>query len=154
MPAVRIATKEDVEFLAPRLRKADLEELAVGSGTSAYDALMEGLVVSHPAYTGVDDDGTPILMFGAAETHPKAACVWMLSSDALLDHVFPFLRRSRKMLDEFNDKWPVLYNVCDERNTAHVQWMQKLGYTFINRHPEYGVGKMPFLEFVRTKKHV
>jgi len=154
MPSIRPATAEDAEFLAPRLRQADKAELLAGSGTSPLDALMEGLRLSAPALVGVDDDDVPILMFGVAPIDDTLGCVWMLSSDDIYKHKFTFLKRSKRVLDDFNKKWPVLFNVCDERNVDHIEWMRRLGYTFIARHPNYGQAGIPFIEFVRVNFHV
>ncbi len=151
MPAIRVATEEDVEYLAPRLREADKAELAAGFGLTSYQALMESYRASDPPYVGVDDDDVPVLMFGVAPIAPKLGSVWMLSTDDIYKHIRVFLRQSRATLDGFNKRWPVLFNYCDERNVAHILWMKKLGYTFIARHPTFGVARTPFLEFVRVK---
>lgn len=100
MPFVRNATAEDVEYLAPRLRQADVVELKVGSGSTSYDALMEGLRVSSTCSVGCTDDGRPFIMGGVAECEPGlSGSVWMLSSDTIYKHKFTFFRVSKQMLD-------------------------------------------------------
>jgi hypothetical protein len=152
MPAVRVATMADVEYLAPRLRKADVDELRAGHGNTALEALTLGLEVSEPPLVGVDDDDKAVIMFGVTTLEEGLlGGAWMLSSDEIYKHHFTFLKHSRRILDEFNDRWPVLTNVCDERNVDHIRWMRWLDYTFLARHPNYGVEKRPFIEFVRVK---
>lgn len=154
MPFLRISTAEDVGYLAPRLRQADVDELRAGSATSPHDALTEGLLHSDPCWTACTDDGTPVVMFGVVPVEPNVGSVWMLSSDVIYDYQFSFFKISKRMLDRFNKKWRVMFNACDERNTDHIEWMRRLGYTFIARHPEFGVEKRPFIEFVRVNFNV
>ncbi len=147
------ATLDHAYYLSPRLREADILELtAVGS--SPIKALVEGVMYSEPALAGVNQHGECVVMFGACTNEPSiSASLWMLSSNDIFKHHIQFLRESRKFLDAFNDKWPVLFNVCDVRNGAHVRWMKWLDYVFINKHGEYGLEKRPFYEFVRLRKN-
>lgn len=146
----RLATMEDVDYLAPRLRQADLDEIQAASGRCPREVLLQGLEVSEPAFVGADEWGTPIVMFGACTHEPGLAAVWLLSTDDLYNHRISFLRQSRKGMDAVNRKWPVLFNYCDARNVVHINWLRGLGFTFIARHEHYGVERRPFLEFVRV----
>lgn len=154
MTFIRRASLEDAEYLAPRLRQADVAELQAGCGSSPLEALTESVRLSSEAFTaGVE--GEPIIMFGVAPIIPgKLGGAWMLSSDKIYDHIRPFLRQSKDVLDRLNTTWPVMFNYCDERNEDHIKWMLWLDYTFIARHERFGVEKRPFLEFVRVKPNV
>lgn len=152
MLTIRLSTPEDVEFLAPRLRAADIDEMKAHSGTDPYTALSEGLRLSEPCLTAANEQDEAVIMFGVSTVEERLlGCAWMLSSDEIYKHRVSFLRQSRGVLDAFNDRWPCLWNVCDERNTAHIMWMKALNYTFLRRIPNFGVEGRTFLEFVRVK---
>lgn len=153
MLTARLSRPEDVDFLAPRLRAEDIAEIKAHSGSDPHAALSEGLRLSEPCYSAVNERDEPVIMFGVSTIEAGLlGCAWMLSSDEIYKHRVSFLRQSRAILDDLNDRWPCLWNVCDERNTAHIMWMKALNYTFLRRIPNFGVEGRTFLEFVRVKR--
>lgn len=66
MLVARQATEEDVLYLAPRLRKADLREALAGGYKDPVEALMEGLRSEDGCVVGTDKDGVPIVIGGTA----------------------------------------------------------------------------------------
>jgi hypothetical protein len=155
MPHERLATMADAEYLSTRLRQSDLMELRAGSGSTPLEALTLGLQLSEPPLVAVTDDDRPLFMFGAGSIEPGlVGCIWLLGTDEMLQHRVWFVRRMRKWAKAFNDRWPILCNYVDERNEVHIKWLQSIDCTFIARHPNFGVEKRPFLEFVKVKKCV
>lgn len=141
----------DVHDLAPHLRQADRDELEA-CGIAPFDALHAGLQ-SEPCMT-ILHRGQPAVMFGVmrgpAFWHLERGAVWLLGSDAIdTSFALPFLRYSRAWLERIAEKYDLLYNVVDERNTVHIRWLKWLGFTFIARHEHFGVAKFPFLEFTK-----
>lgn len=61
---VRPSLPEDVVYLAPRLRKEDLDSVLASGSPSADLSLIRGLVYSDLCMTAEDHSGTPVLMFG------------------------------------------------------------------------------------------
>lgn len=157
MEYTRTATEEDCLFLAPRLREADVQEIKACSGEPPLAALLRGLRYSDTCFTlllpGTD---VPFAMAGVLPYpyEPIVGGVWMLATDALEHAKLPFLRRCQIVVDAMNHRWPVLTNVVDERNFTHIKWLKWLGFTFIRRHPTFGVAGIPFLEFVRIPTDV
>jgi hypothetical protein len=45
--------------------------------------------------------------------------------------------------------YTLIGNVIDERNRVHLRWLKWMGFTFVQRIPEYGVQHRPFLEFIK-----
>lgn len=152
MLRLELATQAHVDYLAPRLRQADKDEIKA-LGCDPQKGLQESFECSEPAFSGVDEQGNCVIMFGATTYVPGIlAMLWMLSSDDIYKHRIQFLKESRKYLDELNKRWPILFNFCDVRNTDHIRWMQWLDYTFINRHECFGQEQRPFYEFVRVRR--
>jgi len=147
----RPATLHDCHYMAERLRPADAAEVYAAAGASPLSALVEGFETSEEPMVGVTDDDTPVCMggVGAVEGDPLAGCVWMLATTDIEKHKMSFLRRSKPWVEEWNKKYPVLFNCVDERNELHIKWLRWLGFTFIRRHPLWGYEKRPFIEFVR-----
>lgn len=152
-PYVREATVEDVDYLSTRLRKADLEEIAASSGCSPKSALVEGFRHSYKCRVGIYNNN-PFIIFGARPVVKGVGAIWALGSDDLLKARMEFLRQSKGWLDIVHQDFPLLFNYIDARNTVHIRWIRWLGFKFINKHPEHGVAKLPFYEFVRITDHV
>lgn len=148
--AFPLATHAHVAFLAPRLRDADLRELAAVRGRpDARAALLDGLNSPDPTYTALVD-GEPVCMFGTAPSaFPEAGQVWLLGTDRLRQLSSIFLRQSRPWVSRLHARYPVLANCCDKRNDVHIRWLRWCGFTFIREHATFGVARVPFLEFVR-----
>lgn len=153
MITVRFSTPEDVAYLAPRLRKEDLEEIMAAGATSAEESLLDGLASPDACLTGVDEAGRPMLMFGTSPhpTDPMVGLVWLLASDEVLKHRTDFLRKSRQFMAIFNAKYPILMNFTDCRNTVHHRWLRWCGFHFINTVRGIGPGNHPFYEVVRVR---
>lgn len=151
---VRPATHEDVLWLAPKLRKADVQEIEAASGQTPLAALSWSLLASSECWAGEGRDGELIALFGAAPTQePDVGLVWLLGSESIsTKNAVRFLRESRLWLDRLHQSYPILYNFVDARNTVHIHWLRWLGCTFIARHEHYGVGGLPFYEFVHVHK--
>ena len=139
---------EDVEYLGSRLRQADIDEITANGGLTPHEALEAGLANSTICQSA-HYKGEPFLMFGAAPVLDNVGLVWMLGSDVISKAWLPVLRRSRDCLQELHDEFDLLFNYVDARNTVHIKWLRWLGFSFINLHPEFGVGRLPFYEFVR-----
>lgn len=150
---VRLAEQRDVDYLATRLRVADLDEIAANNGSSPREALQRGYETSTQCYVGVTDD-RPFIIFGAGPVEQGVGGVWGLGSDDIEAAKMSFLRQSRFWVDVMHKEYPLLFNYVDARNTFHIRWLRWLGFTFINKHPHYGVAHLPFYEFVRISPHV
>lgn len=150
---VRLATQDDVDYLTPRLRQADLDEIAANTGSPPGQALHRGFEDSTQCYVGVTDN-LPFIIFGAVPITEGVGAVWALGSDDLLKARTAFLRQSRMWVNVLHGEYPLLFNYVDARNAVHIRWLKWLGFTFVNKHPEFGVARLPFFEFVRIKPHV
>jgi hypothetical protein len=146
----RPATLEDVDWVAPRLRKADVEEIKASCGTSAYEGLYASFAASNPALALVDGDGPPLGIFGLVPDADGNACVWMLGTGEIEKYPMTFLRNSLEWVRQSNRQYPILYNQVDARNGVHIKWLRWMGFTLF-REVIYGPENRLFYEFFRIE---
>jgi hypothetical protein len=60
------------------------------------------------------------------------------------------IKLGRFFIDAFHAKYPVLTNLVDARNVTHQNWLRHLGANFVERVPEHGAEKRPFLRFIHV----
>lgn len=154
---IRPASLADVHYLAPRLRAADVQEIKASHGLDPLSALLASCEVSDQCSVFVDVFGNPCALFGTAPTPDlRSASVWLLGTDEISGPTTArdFLRLTRGELDRLHagGRYRVLYNYVDERNEASIRWLKWAGCVFIARHPEFGVERRPFLEFVHIER--
>ena len=148
---VRQSTQEDVEYLCDNLRPEDREEVLASHGTTR-EALQLGFDESEECWTiTVKDTGEIAGIYGLARYDDDVAVPWLLTTPAIKKVWLPFLRGSRKWVEEANQKYPLLTNAVDADYTVAINWLRFVGFTFIKKHEKWGVGNKPFLEFVRIR---
>tara|TARA_E500000318_G_C3569670_1_gene217221 strand:+ start:14447 stop:14905 length:459 start_codon:yes stop_codon:yes gene_type:complete len=148
---VRQSTQDDVEYLCDNLRPEDREEVLASHG-STREALQVGFDESEECWTiTVKDTGEIAGIYGLARYDEDVAVPWLLTTPAIKKVWLPFLRGSRKWVEEANQKYPLLTNAVDADYTVAINWLRFVGFTFIKKHEKWGVGNKPFLEFVRIR---
>jgi len=148
---VRQSTQDDVEYLCDNLRPEDREEVLASHG-STREALQVGFDESEECWTiTVKDTGEIAGIYGLARYDDDVAVPWLLTTSAIKKVWLPFLRGSRKWVEEANQKYPLLTNAVDADYTVAINWLRFVGFTFIKKHEKWGVGNKPFLEFVRIR---
>ena len=148
---VRQSTQDDVEYLCDNLRPEDREEVLASHG-STREALQVGFDESEECWTiTVKDTGEIAGIYGLARYDDDMAVPWLLTTPAIKKVWLPFLRGSRKWVEEANQKYPLLTNAVDADYTVAINWLRFVGFTFIKKHEKWGVGNKPFLEFVRIR---
>lgn len=148
----RRATSADAIYLATRLLPEDAAEVKAASGLAIVDALLGGVELSSECNVLCNERAwdKPICIWGIRPTpNPSVGAIWLLCAEGLHENRAGFLRESRRQFAKFSQQYPVLWNVVDERNKAHIRFLQWHGCVFINRHPNIGPERRPFLEFVR-----
>jgi RimJ/RimL family protein N-acetyltransferase len=149
-PHYRPSKTEDVYVLAPKLRKQDIDELEASSGLDPMEALSYSFHGEGESNSIIAPDGEVIGMFGVGPTlDPLVGVPWLLASPRLPEVSREFIPQSLEWVKQKNEEYPMLYNAVDVRNTVAIRWLRYLGFTFIQRIEEYGIGKKPFYEFVR-----
>lgn len=141
----------DIDYIAPRMREADLREIKAVGVPDPYEALKSSYYGSKPkCYTAIGC-GVPVAMMGVVpdQHNPKWGSIWLLGTDDVTDVVsIPFLKWSKKFLPIMIEPYDLVYNRVDKRNEVHVKWIKWLGFTFI-REVTHGPENLPFYEFAR-----
>ena len=141
---------EDVDFIAPRLRKADYNECLASTGQQPLGVLLNSLNLGDISLTLRAPNGDRVGLCGVVPSALKeAGVVWMVATDDIHQHQTTFLRNSKRALQNLSKDYLVLFNCVDARNSVHIKWLKWMGFTFINKHENYGAEKRLFYEFVR-----
>jgi hypothetical protein len=144
----RLATLEDLKYLAPRLRYEDKREILSAVGLTPYQALLTGYIENVIVFTIVNKYNEPVAIFGINDVGQNVGAIWLLATDKLKDIQYSFLRENKKVIDFLNTKYKILWNFVDCRNSLHIRWLKWCGFKFINKQ-KYGVLNKPFYEFIR-----
>jgi hypothetical protein len=147
--------REDIRPIALKLRQADREEIQAGSGTYPLQALHNAADISLEVYTIFETKTMlPCGIFGIAPSQyaPLATQVWCMGTDDLSLVGVSFLKQSVAYINKFQNQYPILTNVVDCRNTAHIRYLEWLKFKFIRILPTYGVERRPFVEFCRINQ--
>ena len=152
-PKIREATLGDCHALAPILRKADLAEIAAGSGRDPLAALIDSFEGSAQRFT-IEAAGRPLAIFGGGPlprySDYTVGSPWMLGSDALRDHATWFLRSTPEIVERVARHYDLLLNAVDIRNTAHVRWLRFAGFT-MGEVITHGAERRPFQLFTKAR---
>lgn len=150
------ATAEHAHGLAPKLRKSDAKEVMASGGHSPLEALLLSVQYSDPqtCWTALLD-GEPEIMWGAApftgDVPGNYGIVWLLSSNEMYKIPGRFLRESALYVSIMLDRFDTLFNYVAATNIKSQQWLEALGFIACSRDNEYGVGKIPFILYIKAK---
>ncbi len=149
--AVRPTEETDVFTLADNLREDDVQEVRDISGLDPLAALGYGFVESDRCLT-ILFKGVPAGMMGVVPSkqaeNPRLGHVWLLGSEQLALFSHSIVRYARPWLRELVAGYDVIGNLVSLRNPAHVRFLTHIGARIVERHREYGPGKVPALQFV------
>lgn len=146
---VRPATREDVLYVAGRLRKADREEV-MAMGTTPREAVLFSWQLSDYAWTGLID-GEPSMIFGCGRAlNAPVAEVWALGTDTCTAAPREMLLYGREIVRMILDIYPELQNYCDARYTKSHRWLRKLGFQ-VHKPEPHGVKGEKFCKITISK---
>lgn len=150
-PYVRVATREDCYDLAPRLRKADREEVAKTWGLEPVQSLLFGY---HSGETfAVAWKGRVIALFGCSGIPGVVGIPWMLASPELSQIRKEFVRECRSYVLMMLSVYGHLENHVWCGNRVHIRWLEWLGFSFDPPAP-HGIYDEPFQRFYMNKDNV
>jgi hypothetical protein len=150
--SARPTRPEDIDDLAPRLRKEDRDEVFAINGCSPRQALLDGFKLSDECWTIVHNE-VVIGMFGVAPLEEGVGAIWLLASDDLPKARWEFLKKTRPWITYFLTKYKTLTNMVDSRNSVHVKWIKWAGFQIIGEALNIGPEKVTFLHFSKQRDH-
>lgn len=128
------AAAQDIDYLIPRLRPEDVDELNA-MGQSAAEALPISFQVSEAYAVRSHQDSEPFAVFGIApsEADPQLGVVWFMGTSDVSQHRRDILTLAKySWLPEWSRRFPKgLHNFVDDRNAAMLKWCQAVGFQII-----------------------
>jgi len=149
---VRTSKEKDVDSLAINIREADIQEIWKSHHIKPRAALLGGFKESELCFT-IERNKTPIAMFGI---YPQtllgnSAMVWLLASPELEKVQRAFIKRSRYFIKGMLQRYSILENWVDAKNTQSIKWLRWCGAKIEEAKP-YGVENKPFCYFYFRRK--
>lgn len=142
---------EDASTIAPHLRDADKNEIIASSGPNIEQAILSS-IVSSEAHTVCLPDLSPICIFGIGDDMQGNGIPWMIGTDEMIKHRKALIRDARKWINDQLEVYPLLYNYADGRNTVHLNWLRRVGFTISPLAEYIGVDReVPFYLFTRSR---
>ena len=137
-------TLEAATEVASNLRPDDLREVEEGHG---IDHRFIPLIMSqNPSYVYFTvPDGKTAGMAGVGEDGD----IWMLCTPDIHRYPITFAREAKRYVD--NRTEPLLWNIVDSRNEAHLRLLKFLGFKFL-RKLKHGPNNLTFIEFCRVRR--
>jgi hypothetical protein len=152
-PLIIRPTEEVVRYVALNMREDDKQEVSAASGMDPLRALEFGVSASSGyCYAALDPKGWPAVVFGVVEM-PFGGAPWLLGTDSIARYARRFHKEAVAIVDRMLTDWGTLYNLVDARNTVHVKWLRRLGFSF-GAPVIHGVEQRPFLPFSRIMNDV
>lgn len=139
---VGAASPEDCARVALDMREADKVEAMAMALAGPFEAVSWSIGASLESFAG-RVDGRAVCLFGVgvASLAPLVGRPWLLATDELDAFALPFLRRNRRVIENWAVRFPVLENWVDARHTVAVRWLRWLGFTLDDPAPFGPMGR-------------
>ena len=137
-------TIEAANEVASNLRLEDYREVPEGHGLDPRVFLPMVAKEGSAVYFTVPDGKTA----GLAGVGDGGA-IWMLCTPEIHRYPITFAREAKRYVDSREE--PLLWNIVDSRNTAHLKLLKFLGFKFL-RKLEHGPNNVTFIEFCRVRR--
>ena len=127
--------------VASNLRDDDYREVSEGYGFDPIIHIPTFSMKPNSVYFTVPNGKTA----GLAGVE-KDGMVWMLCTPAIHDYPLTFARESKRFIESRPE--PLLWNIVDKRNIAHIKLLRFLGFKFL-REVLHGPNLLTFIEFCK-----
>ena len=137
-------TPEAAAEVASNLRPDDFREISEGYGLDpkVYLPIMaqipSGVYFTSPS-------GKIAGMAGVGQQGD----IWMLCTPVIYEKPILFAREAKRYVDSRTE--PLLWNIVDSRNKAHLRLLKFLGFKFL-RKLKHGPNNVTFIEFCRVRR--
>jgi predicted alternative tryptophan synthase beta-subunit len=129
------------------IREEDLAEIRDG-GVEGPEAIEQVVISMGAKMLTWDTDEGPAAVVGVTPTgDPKVGLVWAVAANKARPRWRFAARETEGVLQKIAGGHSVLSNFKDTRNLQQINWLKRVGFTFINRHQ--GANGLTYLEFVR-----
>ena len=128
--------------VASNLRSEDFREISEGHGMDPLTYLAAMSTVASTVYF-TSPSGKAAGMAGVG----KQGDIWMLCTNVIHEQPTLFARQAKRFVDSREE--PLLWNIVDSRNEAHLKLPKFLGFKFL-RKLKHGPNNVTFIEFCRV----
>jgi len=136
------------------MREVDKQEIWSSGRFRPLEALLDGFNLSgdncYTLFLNMDIVG----IFGVSKVQEDTGIVWLMGSDNLTKYKKGFYKVSKEYLELFLKEFKTVFIYVDERNKTTAEWLKRLGFSFINREPEFGEDRVPFNLFLKERSYV
>lgn len=120
------ATLSDAMYFATNMRMtADVERAGLEAGTILEDALLRA-----DSVWVYRVDNKPIAMLGIESKSivDDIGYLWLVTSPAIEDHAFMFVRLSKQFVREAQEYYRVLWGLVDAKFDRSIKWLRLIGF--------------------------
>jgi hypothetical protein len=137
-----------LERIARKMNPLDVQEVWASGGFTPIESLRQAVQMSYEARVAVVN-GDAHAAFGIATfgDNNEVGIPWLLATPEIKTWGRQFLRVSEQFVQRWLRSHEVLTNAVDVRHHEAHKWLHWLGFEVTQVHPQFGVGKMPFLQF-------
>jgi hypothetical protein len=141
--------KGDIPKIWGSLRPEDYREFETLGITDPQ--LVEDFTLGVPQkMTTWDTERGPVAVLGVTEGElPGVGCIWAIASTRARPRWRFAVRHTEDILKGMSEGYNILSNYKDTRNIDQINWLRRLGFTFIRTDENYGGSGVPFHQFVR-----
>ena len=130
--------------VASNLRSEDFREISEGHGLDPLTYLAGMSMIASTVYF-TSPSGKAAGMAGVG----REGDIWMLCTNVIHEQPTLFARQAKRYVDSRTE--PLLWNIVDSRNEAHLRLLKFLGFKFL-RKLKYGPNNVTFIEFCRVRR--
>lgn len=127
-----------------------MHEVRAAQGDRDFaEVIAESVAQSVDPLTVVEPSGRVVCIFGHVPLGPiltPMAAPWCLATDRMFQHPGDLVRISRAYFADWRERYPLLVNFVDARNTASIRYLKLVGFTLDEPAP-FGVAGLPFHRF-------
>lgn len=138
----KLATEEQVASVVEQLDEDSVTAIQL-SGYEDYKQALRFLQQHSNYCIAILKDETPIAIFGAISIDLDTASTWLVAIKDLPTIPPRVVIQSRRFIQAFLKEFKTLRTVVWENNTAHIRWVEWLGFKDNGKVP-YGIHGEPF----------
>lgn len=148
MAILRAPRAADIDFVAERMRAADVAECVACGQPDVRAALAAGLRTSVLSWTATVDN-EPVAILGVSPQGTLLGDIgvpWMLGTEGVSRHRRAFMQVSSGYIAQMLGAFSHLLNFVHAENAAAVRWLKRTGFSLDEPAP-YGPHGEPFHRF-------
>ena len=146
----RDVNEEYIKFISKNMRVDDQIECQLSASLEPEDAVRASLEMSEESGVLYDTEfDEPVIIFGLC----AGGVIWALGTEGIKRKKLAFIKISRRILDEWNEIYPKLFNCVYSENTVHINWLKHSGCDILEAI-ELGPFNATFYRFERIANNV